>query len=150
MTQLKEKKTDVPSKFFTNDDQNMTLLTPYMLRFGISLMIENRTKWLTTDASYLPNLFSLAVGMILKFWNITKENKIITQLLSTCIHLIFYTSEYLKEMNDNGILEKFVNEPLITKIVKKIDFEQKDNENKKFSEKQKLLLEIYLGLIGLV
>lgn len=35
--------------------------------------------------------------------------------------------------------------------MKEIDFEQVDKgEKKKFSEKQKLLLEIYLGLVGLV
>jgi hypothetical protein len=35
--------------------------------------------------------------------------------------------------------------------VKEIDFEQADKaDKKKFSEKQKLLLEIYLGLVGLV
>jgi len=151
LKQLQDKKSDVPSKFFTNEDQNITLLTPYMLKFGISLFIENRAKWLTENNSYLPNLFSMAVGMILKFWNTTKENAIITKLLHSCIHLVFYMSEYLKEMNDNGILEKFVNEPLITKIVKQIDYEKADKpDNKSFSEKQKLLLEIYLGLIGLV
>jgi hypothetical protein len=73
-------------------------LTPYLLKFGISLMLENRAKWLVSNNSYLPNLFSLAVGMILKFWNSTKENVIITKLLHSCIHLVFYTSEYLKEM----------------------------------------------------
>lgn len=88
--------------------------------------------------------------MILKFWNTGKESKIITKLLYICIHLVFYTSEYLKEMTDNGILEKFVNNPLITKIAKEIDFEREKDDKKKFSEKQKLILEIYLGLIGLV
>jgi hypothetical protein len=57
----------------------------------------------------MKNLFSLCTSMIVKFWNSGKEKKIIIELLTACLHLIFYTSDNLKEMYDKGILEGIVN-----------------------------------------
>jgi hypothetical protein len=97
-------------------------------------MLENRAKWLVSHPGYLPNLFSILVAMIVKFYNVSKESKVITKMLHACLHILFYCREYLTEFANNGVLEGIVNNDLLTRIAKAIDFEKEKVDNKRFSE----------------
>lgn len=134
LKELLDKKSDAPSKFFTSEEQNIKLLRPDLLKFTVSLMLENRAKWLVSHPGYLPNLFSILVAMIVKFYNVSKESKVITKMLHACLHILFYCREYLTEFANNGVLEGIVNNDLLTRIAKAIDFEKEKVDNKRFSE----------------
>jgi hypothetical protein len=134
LKELKDVKAQEPHKFFTSEEKNIKMLSPYMLKFTISLLLENGASWLTSQPCYMKSLFGLCTSMMVKFWNTGKEKKVVKDLLTSCLHLIFYTSENLKEMYDSGVLEGIVNNQMITKVAKAIDFDTKDNDNIKFSE----------------
>lgn len=88
-----------------------------MLKFIVSVMLENRVDMLTKSKTYLANVFSTLCGQIVKFWD-QSEMKIVKVIINSMLQVIFFTREYLEEFCNNGIVEKIVNTPLLTQIVK--------------------------------
>jgi len=85
----------------------------------------------------------LAMGMFVKFW-VATESTIPIKLLNVCQNIVLFTMENLDEFLESGVVLKIINCPIITHVVKEIDY-TKD----KLSEVQKMLLEVYLPLITL-
>lgn len=119
----------------------MVDLNPYLLKFMTTLLIEIKPKFLLEYASTLPNIYSLHVHMFVYFFN---EKPLRIKLTESCLRIVFLCFEKIKEFAENGVIPNIVNNTLLTKIVKNIDFQKTDD--KKFTESQKLLLEIYLSL----
>ena len=97
----------------------------------IKILIENRAKVLQISKSILPALFSMCLGMVIKFWN-QSERKLVQRLLHSCMHIVFFLNEYITVFGTSGVLEGVVNNPLLTKIASTIDYVNK--EEKVFSE----------------
>lgn len=66
-------------------------------------------------------------------------------MLHSCMHIIFFVNEYIESFGKSGVFEAIVNNPLLTAIASKINYENK--EELAFSEEQRLILEIYLALM---
>ena len=60
---------------------------------------------------------------------------------------VFFVNEYIATFAKSGVFESVVNNPLLTKIASKINYENK--EEQPFSEEQRLILEIYLALMNM-
>jgi len=69
----------------------------------------------------LPTLFSMCLGMVVKFWN-NSERKMLQRMLHTCMQIIFFTNEYIGHFGTSGVFEAIVNNPLLTKIASTINF----------------------------
>lgn len=114
-------KNESVSKRFTTDEIAIQECNPYMLKFATSMMLENRVDLLTKSKSYLPAIFSCIIASIVKFWD-TSEARIIKVLLHSAMQIIFFTREYLEDYCKLGVVEKLVNTPILTRIMKEIDF----------------------------
>lgn len=79
--------------------------------------------------------------MFVYFFN---EKPLRIKLTESCLRMVFLCFEKIKEFAANGVIPNIVNNSLLTKIIKDIDYKKSDD--KKFTESQKLLLEIYLSL----
>jgi hypothetical protein len=63
------------------------------------------------------------------------------------MQMIFFVNEFIGDFGTSGVFEKIVNNPLLTLIASKINYENK--EEAAFSEEQRLILEIYLTLMNM-
>jgi len=137
-------KAEAVSKRFSTDEIAIQECNPYMLKFVTSLLLENRSSIITESKTYLPNLFSTIIAHMVKFWD-NGEMKIVKVLLTSAMQIIFFTNEYLEKFCQNDVVSKLINTPLLTMIIKGIDFKSTSS----FSEQQKQMLEVYLGLISM-
>lgn len=137
-------KTESVSKHFSTDEIAVQECNPYLLKFVTSLLLENRSAIFTESKTYLPCFFATIMSHIIKFWD-NSEMKIVKDLLTSAMQIIFFTREYLEQYCKNDVVSKLVNTRLITTMIKDIDF----MSNSKFSEEQKQMMEVYLGLISL-
>lgn len=142
---LKAEKPKAVTAHFATEDVAIMQLNPYLLKFVCNMLFENDPDWLKQSKTYLPCLFSFCLSFFVKFWD-KKDGSISGVLLNTAIRILFYVQQNLKEFSASGVLEKIVNTPILTRIVKDIDFTKTESA---FSEEQKQLLEVYLSLIHL-
>lgn len=63
----------------------------------------------------------LALGMFIKFW-VKDGTAIPMQLLTACQNIVFFTQEYLDTYLATGVVEKIINSPIITYVIKEIDY----------------------------
>jgi len=68
-------------------------------------------------------------------------------MLHACMQIIFFVNEFISVYGTSGVFENIVNNPLLTYIASKINYENK--EEAAFSEEQRLILEIYLTLMNM-
>lgn len=85
----------------------------------------------------------LALGMFIKFW-VKDGTAIPMKLLTVCQNIVFFTQEYLDTYLATEVVQKIINSPIITLIIKEIDYTKSS-----YSEVQKLLLEVYLSILTL-
>lgn len=58
--------------------------------------------------------------------------------------MVFFAQEYLDRYLKSGVVQKVINTPIITYIIRQIDYTKST-----YTEVQKLLLEVYLSMITL-
>jgi len=88
--------------------------------------MEFSPSWFVASKTYLPCLFSLCFSFFIKFWD-KKDGQISVILLNSALRMLFFCQQNLKEFCNSGVLEKIVNTPILTKIVKDIDYTQTDS-----------------------
>lgn len=130
-------------KFFDTEATAIEFLHPSLLRFAINICLEFRVTVVRESKTYLPTLMGLALGFYLKFW-VPNDSSVPMKLLSTCQSIVFFTQEYLDELLVTDVVSKIINTPILTYVIKEIDYTVDS-----FSDVQKLLLEVYLSIITL-
>jgi|688.fasta_scaffold150970_2 hypothetical protein len=76
-------------------------------------------------------MFSMCLAMVVKFWN-NNERKLVQTMLHSCMQIVFFVNEYMNLFAKSGVFESIVNNPLLTKIASKINYE--NTEEQPFSE----------------
>lgn len=141
---LKRQKPQQATQYFSKEEKAITELNPYLLKFITKIVIENRSKIVRESKTILPTLFSMCLATVIKFFN-NSERNLVQRMLHSCMHIIFFVNEYIESFGKSGVFEAIVNNPLLTAIASKINYENK--EELAFSEEQRLILEIYLALM---
>jgi hypothetical protein len=125
-------KATAASVHFNTDETAVLECSPYLLKFMVSISLEKRLPIIVSSKTFLPALFSLCITHAVKFWD-SKEMKIVNSLLNSAMQIIFFAKEYLSDFCANGVVGRLVNTPLLTYVMKDIDFMSED----RFSEDQK-------------
>lgn len=143
---LKRQKPQQATTYFSTEAKATQELNPYLLKFVVKILIENRSKIVRESKTILPTLFSMCLATVVKFWN-NSERKLVQRMLHSCMQIVFFVNEYIDIFGKSGVFEAIVNNQLLTKIASNINYENK--EEQPFSEEQRLILEIYLALMSL-
>lgn len=134
-------------KVFSEEANALNLLNPYLLKFMVRVLLENKVEWVNQSKTILPALFNLCVQYFIKFWDKSKT-KVAERMLHSCIQIASYCSEFVELFAASTVLEQVVNNELITRVAKSIDYDNQNND-KSFTEVKRLILETYLSLINL-
>lgn len=81
---LAKQKPQQATTYFSFEDKAVKELNPYLLKFVIRTCIDNRSKLLQSSKTILPTLFSMALSMVVKFWN-NNERLMIQRMLHACM-----------------------------------------------------------------
>lgn len=111
------------AEHFALEETAIEQLHPNFLILIVEIILENRYDKLLTSKTYLPAIFSLAMAMFVKFWK-TDQAKNQMKLMHSCLQIVFFVQEYLDVFVENGVALKIINTPLLTYIVRQIDYMQ--------------------------
>jgi len=114
-------KNETASTHFSTDEVAVLECNPYLLKFMVSVTLAERFPVFISSKTFLPTLFSLCITHAVKFWD-KKEMKVVHSLLNSAMQIIFFANDYLSEFCANGVVAKLVNMPLLTNLLKDIDF----------------------------
>lgn len=128
---LKNQKPQAVSTYFSTEEKGIQELNPYLLKYVIKVTLDNRSKVLQSSKTILPTMFSMCLAMVVKFWN-NNERKLVQTMLHSCMQIVFFVNEYMNLFAKSGVFESIVNNPLLTKIASKINYE--NTEEQPFSE----------------
>lgn len=106
-------KSEPVNKHFATDEIAIQECNPYLLKFVTSMMLENRVDMLTESKTYLPQVFSIIMANIVKFWD-NAEMRIVKVLNTSAMQIIFFAREFLEKFCANDVVASLVNTPIIT------------------------------------
>ncbi|CDW84904.1 hect e3 ubiquitin [Stylonychia lemnae] len=143
ITKMKQNPGKSVKEYFNTEHIILNELNPYLFIYVASQFLRKYPSFIQEQPKYIPAMFNYALCMFTFLQQ--QKSSIVNQLLTLIIEILKYSDDNLEQVVRDKSIDSLLNHELLKYIILHIDY---DNQTK-FNNQQKLLLEIHMKLLDI-